>query len=167
MLFSVPSWTHQFPHHERRTTPTYIWAGHFSTSKQKRNKKNPINCWNIVVLCVGHWQHYFTCPQRHSSLSNSSYWKIRDKCQRLLDYFATYSHVSLRYHRSNMQLHVDSDAAYLVAPKARSRVAGFYYFKEGNDNLPLLHGNHSILSEHQFFVVEWLNFFFNFKKKFV
>ena len=26
-----------------------------------------------------------------------------------------------------MILHVDSDAAYLVAPKARSRVAGFFY----------------------------------------
>ena len=46
-----------------------------------------------------------------------------------------------------MQLHVDSDAAYLVAPKARSRVAGFYYFKEGKNNQSLPHGNHPILIE--------------------
>ena len=26
-----------------------------------------------------------------------------------------------------MILHIDSDAAFLVAPKARNRVAGFYY----------------------------------------
>ena len=29
-----------------------------------------------------------------------------------------------------MVLHVDSDAAYLVAPGAKSRIAGFYYFKK-------------------------------------
>ena len=28
-----------------------------------------------------------------------------------------------------MVLHVDSDAAYLIAPGAKSRIAGFYYFK--------------------------------------
>ena len=33
----------------------------------------------------------------------------------------------LRYYASDMQLHVDSDAAYLVAPKAKSRVAGYFY----------------------------------------
>ena len=33
-----------------------------------------------------------------------------------------------------MVLHVDSDAAYLVAPGAKSRVADFCYFKEALDN---------------------------------
>ena len=45
----------------------------------------------------------------------------------LLDYLSTYPHAKIRYTASYMILHVDSDAAFLVAPKARSRVAGFYY----------------------------------------
>ena len=73
--------------------------------------------------------------------------KIKDKCDRLLNYVATYPNVVLRYYASNMQLHVDSDAAYLVAPKARSRIAGFYYFKQGRNGLPLITPNHPILVE--------------------
>mmetsp|Transcript_11265 Transcript_11265/g.15885 ORF Transcript_11265/g.15885 Transcript_11265/m.15885 type:complete len:463 (+) Transcript_11265:115-1503(+) len=49
-----------------------------------------------------------------------------DKCKRLLDYAATYQNAYLRYYSSDMQLHIDSDAAYLVLPKAKSRVAGFF-----------------------------------------
>ena len=49
------------------------------------------------------------------------------KAQRLMDYLNTYPNASIRYHASDMILHIDSDAVYLVAPKSRSRVAGFYY----------------------------------------
>ena len=43
-----------------------------------------------------------------------------------MDYIATYPTAYIRYHASQMILNIDSDAAYLVAPKARSRVAGYY-----------------------------------------
>ena len=45
----------------------------------------------------------------------------------LMDYCATYPDAKIRYHASDMILHVESDAAYLVAPNAKSRVAGYYY----------------------------------------
>ena len=45
----------------------------------------------------------------------------------LLDYLSTYSEAKIRYTKSEMILHLDSDAAYLVAPKARSRIAGYFY----------------------------------------
>ena len=51
----------------------------------------------------------------------------KKQCERLMDYASTYPDVFLRYHARDMILHVDSDAAYLVAPKARSRIAGFFY----------------------------------------
>ena len=36
-----------------------------------------------------------------------------------------------------MILHLDSDAAYIVAPKARSRVAGYFYYRQQyNKNIP-------------------------------
>ena len=46
-----------------------------------------------------------------------------------------------------MQLFVDSDASYLVAPKARSRVAGFYYFKNTPTNNPHTLSTHPVLVE--------------------
>ena len=49
------------------------------------------------------------------------------QCQMLLDYARTYPNAVLRFKRSDMILHVDSDAAYLVQPNARSRIAGYYF----------------------------------------
>ena len=49
------------------------------------------------------------------------------KLQHLLDYVATHPNAVIRYHKSDMVLHVDSDAAYLVLPEARSRMAGHYF----------------------------------------
>ena len=49
-----------------------------------------------------------------------------EKVQRLLDYANTYSNTALRFYASDMQSIVDSDAAYLILPKARSRVAANY-----------------------------------------
>ena len=45
----------------------------------------------------------------------------------LMDYCATYPSVTVRFHASDMILHVDSDAAYLVAPGVKSRIAGHFY----------------------------------------
>ena len=44
----------------------------------------------------------------------------------LLDYAATYPNAKVRFHKSDMILHVDSDAAYLVQPNARIRIAGSF-----------------------------------------
>ena len=48
----------------------------------------------------------------------------------LLDYAHTYPNAILRYYASDMCLHVDSDAAFLVLSKARSRGAGHFYFSD-------------------------------------
>jgi len=47
-----------------------------------------------------------------------------------LDYCATHPDASIRYHKSDMQLWCDSDAAYLVAKNARSRIAGHFYLSD-------------------------------------
>ena len=66
----------------------------------------------------------------------------KKKCQRLMDYAATYPNVYIRYHASDMVLHVDSDAAYLIAPKAKSRIAGYYHLSDHPNctNQPSLNG---------------------------
>ena len=56
----------------------------------------------------------------------------------LKDYLSTYPNAVIRFYASDMVLHVESDAAYLVLPKARSRMAGFFYCSNKYDkNQPI------------------------------
>lgn len=48
----------------------------------------------------------------------------------LLDYATTNPVSTIRYKASDMCLHVESDAAYLVLPKARSRLGGHFYLSD-------------------------------------
>ena len=59
--------------------------------------------------------------------------KTKQECQQLMDYFWTYPNAYIRYHASDMLLHVDSDAAYLVLPKAKSRVGGYFQLANKHD----------------------------------
>ena len=54
----------------------------------------------------------------------------RAKVDWLFDYALTHPSATIKYHASDMILHVESDAAYLVLPKARSRYAGFFHLAE-------------------------------------
>jgi hypothetical protein len=65
--------------------------------------------------------------------------KTMQQAQQVMDYVATYPTAYIRYHASDMKLSIDSDAAYLVAPKARSGVAGYYHLTN-NPLPPLLNG---------------------------
>ena len=61
----------------------------------------------------------------------------KQKCIRLMDYLSTYPDAYIRFHASEMVLFADSDAAYLVLPKAKSRVAGFFHLSNTTtSNLP-------------------------------
>ena len=56
--------------------------------------------------------------------------KTQKATDMLMDYLTTHPNAKVRFHKSPMILHVDTDAAYLVASKARSRIAGYYYLSE-------------------------------------
>jgi hypothetical protein len=51
----------------------------------------------------------------------------RAKCTKLMNYLATNPQAKIRYHASDMILYIESDAAYLVLPKAQSRAAGIFF----------------------------------------
>ena len=51
----------------------------------------------------------------------------------LLNYAATHPNAKVRFHASEMVLHIHSDASYLSEPEAKSRVGG-YFFLDGKDN---------------------------------
>ena len=54
----------------------------------------------------------------------------KQKGELLLNYLATNSKAKIQYYASYMILHVDSNAAYLVAPNAKSRITGYYYLSD-------------------------------------
>jgi hypothetical protein len=50
----------------------------------------------------------------------------------LLNYCATHPSAVIRFHASDMALHVHSDASYLSASQARSRIGGYFFFERKN-----------------------------------
>ena len=68
--------------------------------------------------------------------------KTMDKVHRLMDYANTYPDVYIRYYASDMVLRVDNNVSHLVAPKAQSRVAGYYHLSDHPDKTttPTLNG---------------------------
>ena len=58
-----------------------------------------------------------SCPTQHTL----------NACHMLMDYLWTYPNATLRYTKSDMVLFIDSDAAYLVLPQARSRIGGHFF----------------------------------------
>ncbi len=50
-----------------------------------------------------------------------------ERTNMLMDYLHTYPEAVIRFYASDIQLYIDTDAAYLVLPGAKSRAAGHYY----------------------------------------
>jgi hypothetical protein len=55
--------------------------------------------------------------------------KTQAATNQLLDYLATHPDANIRYHASDMILHIHSDASYLSFSNARSRLGGLFYWK--------------------------------------
>eukprot|EP00957_Ditylum_brightwellii_P114585 8737087-Ditylum_brightwellii.AAC.1 len=64
-----------------------------------------------------------------------------------LNYMATYPDAVVRFHASNMILHIYSDAAYMVLHEARSCAGGYFYLSSKPDkkttSIPLNGAIHS------------------------
>jgi hypothetical protein len=62
-----------------------------------------------------------------------------DKVIKLLNYCNTHPETKIRYHASDMILHIHSDASYLSENEAKSRAEGFFYMGSSTNtdkNLP-------------------------------
>jgi hypothetical protein len=53
--------------------------------------------------------------------------KTQTAVNQLLDYLATHPDTTVRYHKSDMILHIHSDASYLYVSHSRSRLGGLFY----------------------------------------
>ena len=66
--------------------------------------------------------------------------KTKDTTIMLMDYLHTHPNAKIRYLPSDIQLYVDSDAAYLVATKAKSRITGHFYLSDQYNTSPKIPG---------------------------
>ena len=62
--------------------------------------------------------------------------KTKEAAIQFLNYAATHPDAKVRFHKSEMQLHIHSDASYLSEPKARSRAGGFFFLDGKDDPRP-------------------------------
>jgi hypothetical protein len=53
--------------------------------------------------------------------------KTKSATNQLLDYLATHPNTTIRYHASDMILHIHSDASYLSVSNARIRLGGLFF----------------------------------------
>jgi hypothetical protein len=67
--------------------------------------------------------------------------KTQAATNQLLDYLATQPDAIIRYHASNMILHIHSDASYLSVSKARSRLGGLFFLGNKSPEQDTLNGS--------------------------
>jgi hypothetical protein len=60
--------------------------------------------------------------------------KTQAAANQILDYLATHPDATIRYHKSDMILHIHSDSSYLSFSHARSRLGGLF-IAETNPNM--------------------------------
>ena len=108
---------------------------HWSTqqyTKIRQNRQNtyPTNCWNISILWKSSRQYNNDSNKWYITIINLTYYLYWSWLYILLDYLATNLNAKILFYASLMILHVNTDAAYLVASKARSRIAGYFYMSD-------------------------------------
>ena len=92
----------------------------------------------FIQRIIGSLLHYARCvdptmlvainsiaTSRHLGLS-----KTYEDTVHLLNYAASNPTAIITYHKSDMILHVHSDASYLLEPKACSRIGGFFFLSD-------------------------------------
>jgi hypothetical protein len=67
--------------------------------------------------------------------------KTQAATNQLLDYLATHPDAAIRYHASDMILHIHSDASYLSVSNARSRLRGLFFLGNKTPEQDTLNGS--------------------------
>jgi hypothetical protein len=67
--------------------------------------------------------------------------KTQADTNQLLDYLATHPDATIRYHTSDMILHIHSDATYLSVSNARSRLGGLCFLGNKSPEQDTLNGS--------------------------
>jgi hypothetical protein len=105
---------------------------------------NPKSHWFCSVRRQSGRSDRLNATQRHRNEKTKATEKAQAITNQLLDYLATHPDSTIRYHASDMILHIHSDVSYLSVSNARSRLGGLFFLgnkSPGQDTL-----NRSILN---------------------
>jgi hypothetical protein len=78
-----------------------------------------------------------TLPQNQKKATE----KTQAATNQLLDYLVTHPDATIRYHASNMILHIHSDTSYLSVSNARSRLGGLFFCRDKPPQEDTLNGS--------------------------
>jgi hypothetical protein len=67
--------------------------------------------------------------------------KTQAATNQMSDYLATHPDATIRYHASDMVLHIHSDASYLLVSNARSRLGGLFFLGKKSPKQDALNGS--------------------------
>jgi hypothetical protein len=67
--------------------------------------------------------------------------KTQAATNQMLDYLATHPDTTIRYHASDMILHIHSDASYLSVSNARTRLGGLFFLGNKSPEQKTLNGS--------------------------
>jgi hypothetical protein len=129
---------HDAPNHPHHTPSKYITPVYGAKTQYATQDDTPPltakQCLNIqkVTVSVLYYAREvdptFLMPLNDIATEQT---KATEKTQaatnQLLDYLATHSDTTIRYHASDMILHIHSDASYLSVSNARSRLGGLFF----------------------------------------
>jgi hypothetical protein len=79
--------------------------------------------------------------------------KTQAATKKMLDYLATHPDATIRYHASDMVLHIHSDASYLSVSNARSRLGCLFFLGNKSPEQEALNGYHATCLKMTF--AEW------------
>jgi hypothetical protein len=142
---------HDAPKHPQHTpspyvTPTYGAKTQYAT----RTKPPPLTLKQCLTIqkVAGSVLYYalavdptFLIPLNDIATEQT---KATEKTQattnQLLDYLATHPDAAIRYHTSDMILHIHSDASYLLVSNARSPLGGLFFLRNKSPEQDTLNG---------------------------
>jgi hypothetical protein len=143
---------HDAPKHPQHTpfryvTPVYGATAQYAT-KDETPPLTPKQCLTIQKV-TGYVLYYARAvdPTVLMPLNDiaTEQTKATDKTQaatnQLLDYLATHPDANIRYHASDMILHIHSDASYLSVSNAHSRLGGLFFCGDKSPQEDTLNGS--------------------------
>jgi hypothetical protein len=129
---------HDAPKHRQHTPPKYVTPIYGAKTQYATRNETPLlsakQCTSIQHI-TGSVLYYARAvdPTVLMPLNDiaTEQTKATGKTQaaenQLLDYLTTHPDTTIRYHKSDMILHIHSDASYLSVSHARSRLGGLFY----------------------------------------
>jgi hypothetical protein len=143
---------HDAPNHPQHTPSRYITPVYGSKTQYATKDETPLltakQCLTIQKV-TGSVLYYARAvdPTVLMPLNDiaTEQTKATEKTQaatnQLIDYFATHPDAIIRYHASDMILHIHSDASYLSVSNARSRLGGLFFCGDKSPQEDTLNGS--------------------------